>query len=282
MIGVTFMIIDAHTHTGSFIGFEMPEENLLTAMQRYGIDIAICSNCESAEFDCDHNPVSKELSKTQEEVFRANIAFARRNADKIRIMPWVKPHTQGVTAELEQLIKDNLDITVGIKVHPYHSFIAFDSPAVEEYIKLAEKYNLPILTHTGNSDEDCCMRVYKMAKKYPNVNFIMGHMGLGTDNSEAIELISKQPNLYGDTAWVPIESVIKLIGQCSSEKVLFGTDATIDGTDTYRCNKAGEPSIYLKYFNELKQLLPKSDYDNLMYKNAARLFGIEDMVKNKG
>lgn len=50
-----------------------------------------------------------------------------------------------------------------------------------------------------------------MAEKYKNVNFIMGHMGLETDNKEAIELIGKLPNLYGDTAWIDPEHVIKMI-----------------------------------------------------------------------
>lgn len=50
-----------------------------------------------------------------------------------------------------------------------------------------------------------------MALKYPNVNFVMCHMGLATDNQEAIELIAKLPNLYGDTAWVRADMVYQAI-----------------------------------------------------------------------
>ena len=78
----------------------------------------------------------------------------------------------------------------------------------------------------------------------------MAHMGLGSDNSKAIKLISSLPNLYGDTAWVPIKSAISLIKNSSSEKLFFGSDNPIDGKDTYLHNKTGDRSLYQEYFNE--------------------------------
>lgn len=272
------MIIDCHTHTGVKLGFNMSEEKLLEAMEKYNIDFCIFSDCESAE--CDHNRrlLPKNLQQSQEEVYRQALRFARKHKGRLAVMPWVKPQTQGVTEELEQLIAENLDITAGIKVHPYHSNMPFDGKEVESYIKLAEKYDLPVLTHTGNSDVDDCTRVFNMAEKYPKVKFIMGHMGLGTDNSKAIELMKRQPNLYGDTAWVPIESTIKAMAECGSDRMVFGSDATIDGVDTYNCNPKGEPSMYRQYFGKLKELLPKENYDKLMYKNAMDVFNLNKFL----
>ena len=102
----------------------------------------------------------------------------------------------------------------------------------------------------------------------------MVHMGLGTDNSEAIELIQKLPNLYGDTTWVPVSSTLRLIEKAGIEKIMFGSDNPIDGPDTYLCNRTGDRSLYQQYFNELKEILSPDDYDRLMYKNASELFGI--------
>lgn len=266
------MIIDIHTHTGTMLGFTMTEEMLLESMNKYGIDVSISSNGEAAEFDHKHNPIPHKLQKSQEAAYAESIAFARKNPGKIKVMPWVKPHTQGVTEEFEKMLCKNLDVTAGIKVHPFHSNIPFDSMQVEQYIKLAQKYALPVLTHTGSSDEDCCRRVFNMAEKYPDVKFIMGHMGLGTDNKEAIELMERQPNLYGDTAWVPVETTIEAIKRCGSERMLFGSDNTIDGVDTYDHNPKGEPSLYRQYFGELKSILSKDAYEKLMYKNAVKLF----------
>ena len=140
------------------------------------------------------------------------------------------------------------------------------------YVELAEEFSLPIISHTGGSDEASCRRVYNMAKRYPNVNFIMGHMGLGTDNSEAIELIGSLPNLYGDTAWVPVENTIKFIKEVNADRIIFGSENPIDGKDTYAQNRVGQPSMYIPYFNELKNLISEESYEKLMYLNAKKLF----------
>ena len=154
------------------------------------------------------------------------------------------------------------------------------SCAEEEYIKTAETFNIPILVHTASSKESSCRSVYEMAVKYPKVNFIMGHMGLGTDNSEAVSLIKKQKNLYGDTAWVPVESTVRAIKECGADKIIFGTDNTIDGIDTLLKNKSGERSLYQQYFNDLKDILSKEEYDMLMYKNSIKLFNLQKITKS--
>jgi predicted TIM-barrel fold metal-dependent hydrolase len=93
-------------------------------------------------------------------------------------------------------------------------------------------------------------------------------MGLVTDNLEAIELISKLPNLYGDTTWVKPENVLLAIEKCGTDKILFGTDNPIDGIDTL-----GKPN-YQEIINNFKTILSETEYENLMYKNAQKVFKI--------
>ena len=102
----------------------------------------------------------------------------------------------------------------------------------------------------------------------------MVHMDLGTDNREALDLLGKLPNLYGDTTWVPVKTTVEAIKRYGSKKMLFGTDNPIDGKDTLMYNKTGDRSLYQEYFNELKNMITKDEYDDLMYKNAQRLFKI--------
>lgn len=272
------MIIDMHAHIGEVMDFKMPGEILIASMEKYNIDFSIISSCEAAAFDHNNKMLPYTVQKSQETVFQTTLNFARKYQGKLAVMPWVKPHYEKVSNELIAMIRNNLDITVGIKVHPFHSFISFNSPQVEEYIKLAESFNLPMLVHTGNTTECSCMGVYEMAVKYPNVNFIMGHMGLGTDNHEAIELIKKQKNLYGDTAWVPLESTLLAIKECGIDKIMFGTDNPIDGVDTMGVNPKGERSLYQQYFNELKDLISKEEYEKLMYKNAINFFKLNKII----
>lgn len=275
------MIIDMHAHIGEVMDFKMPGEVLIASMKKYNIDFSIISSCEAAAFDHNNKMLPYVIQKSQETVFQDTLDFARKYKGKLAVMPWIKPHYEKVSNELIAMIRNNLDITVGIKVHPFHSFISFNSPQVEEYIKLAESFNLPILVHTGNTTECSCMGVYEMAVKYPNVNFIMGHMGLGTDNSEAIKLIKNQKNLYGDTAWVPLESTLLAIKECGIDKIMFGTDNPIDGIDTMGINPKGERSLYQQYFNELKDLISQEEYEKLMYKNAIKFFKLDKIISEK-
>lgn len=275
------MIIDMHTHIGKVMEFDMPEESLIESMNKYNIDLSITSNCEAAAFDHFQKSLPYTMQKSQEEAFQVAINFARKNKGKIAVMPWIKPHFEGITPQLIEQIRENLDITVGLKIHPVHSLINVNSPQVEPYLELAERFDLPILVHTGTSPESTCQSVYECAVKHPNIKFILGHMGLGTDNSEAIKLIKKQQNLYGDTAWVPIESTVKAIKECGADKILFGTDNTIDGVDTLAVNPFGERSLYQQYFNELKELITQEEYAKLMYKNSIKLFKLERLLNQQ-
>ena len=272
------MIIDTHVHTGLFEApdkvVDMTEAIVLESMELYNIDYALVSDA-AVEYDCLLEPVPIEKQVTQESSFLRSIAFARANMDKIGIMPWAKPATESADARFEELIKENLDIVHGIKIHPFHSKIAFDSKEVDAYVQLARKYHLPVVSHTAADDEASPERVYKVAKKYPDVDFVMVHMGLGTDNKEAIELLGKLPNLYGDTTWVPLESTLEIVKRYGSKKIFFGSDSPIDGLHTYGYNMKGETSLYQRYFNELEALIGTSAYEDIMYKNAMRVFGIK-------
>lgn len=275
------MIIDMHVHIGNALGWNMTEDMVLEAMDRYNIDFSIVSNTESVSYDHDLIEIEKEKQHTQMESLKRSIAFARRFPEKIGVMPWIRPESEKLSREFEEYIRNNLDIICGIKVHPYHSNLAFDSSSLYEYLDLAEELKLPVLIHTGGSENASAEKVYNMALKYPKVNFIMGHMELGTNNENAIKYIAKLPNLYGDTAWVPIESVIKAIKTFGSHKILFGSDNPIDGVDTYHHNPKGDVSLYQQYFIDLKNMISKEDYDNIMYKNSIRVFNLNKIGKLK-
>ncbi|MBQ3512206.1 MAG: amidohydrolase family protein [Lachnospiraceae bacterium] len=277
------MLIDMHTHIGGAkVGFVMSEDMILQEMEKYHVDYCIVSNGDSAEFDHELNPLPKEFQVSQKDSFLRTIQFARRNPGKIGIMPWIKPATEGMDEELEQLIRENRDIVKGIKVHPFHSNTFFHSDRMEPYIELAQKYELPVMSHTGGCEAADAKYVYEMALKYPKVNFIMAHMGLGTDNKDAINLMEKADNLYADTAWVPVSSTIEIIKRFGSKRIFFGSDSPIDGVDTYYFNREGKPSMYREYFHGLEEVIGTEAYKDLMYRNAMEFFKIMDSNGENG
>ena len=270
------MKIDTHVHIGGDkVGFDMSEEKVLAAMEKYEIDYMLVSNGDAVEVDHEQKPIPAEFQVSQEDALRRCIAFARKNPGKIGVGVWVKPLTETVTEELEELIKANLDIIYAIKLHPYHSKISPVDERTIPYLELAKKYKLPVVSHTGTGPEDAPIHVYEAALRYPEIPYVMVHMGLGSDNQEALDLLGRAENLYGDTAWVPMETTIEAIKRYGSKKMLFGSDTPIDGVDTYYCNPKGERSIYQDYFHVLPEKISQDAYEDLMWKNAVDVFGLK-------
>ncbi len=268
------MIIDSHVHIGKILDFDMPEEHVLYSMEKYGISFSLVSNIECCEGDHAGRPLPEELQKSQNLVLENTLRFARAHADRIGVLTWLKIRTTQPDARFRKLIDENRDIIYGLKLHPFHSRTAPDDERLEAYYRIAAEYELPVVSHTGGCEEASSRRLYNSAKKHPELNFVMVHMDLGTDNRAALEILGALGNLYGDTTWVPTATTLEAVRRYGSEKMLFGSDNPIDGRDTYLRNRSGDRSLYQQYFNEFRSMLPQEDYDNIMYRNAARMFGI--------
>ena len=279
MKGGRNMIIDTHVHIGKMLDFNMTEEQVLYSMEKYGISYSLVSNIECSEYDHEMQPIPNELLSPQNLILEKMLRFARSNIDKIGVLSWLKIRTECPDNRFKKLIDENRDIIYGFKLHPFHSQTAPDDERLEPYYKIAAEYDLPIVSHTGGCKEASSQRLYNAARKHPELSFVMVHMDLGTDNKTALELLGMLPNLYGDTTWVPITTTLEAVRRYGSEKILFGSDNPIDGKDTYLHNKNGDRSLYQQYFNEFKSMIPHDDYENIMYKNAMRVFGLNITVK---
>ena len=274
------MIIDTHVHIGGkpFCNGggipEMTEERTWTALTRYNIDLALVSNCDSSEVDHAQVLFPKERQISQIDSLDRMLKFARLHSDRVKVGVWVKPLTEKLTPKFEKMIKDNLDIIRAIKLHPYHSNTKPTDKKTLPYIELAKELNLSVVSHTGGCEAADPKYMYDLAKMFPTVNMVMVHLGLGTDNKAAIELLSKADNLYGDTTWVQMSSTISAVRQGLAEKIMFGSDSPIDGPDTYLHNKTGDRSIYQDYFYELPKFITQDDYEKIMWKNAKRILNM--------
>ena len=269
-------MIDSHVHIGGEAdGFEINEEIVLQSMKKYEIDISIVSNGDSAEYGENLVKLSEEKQIKQEDTLDRIIRFCRANSGKIYGAFWCKPNHELLTERIDEKIKMNRDIIVALKVHPFLSNLSFSDKKMIPYLDLALKYNLPVIVHTANGIMDSPVRVYEMACRYPQLKFVMTHMGLGTDNKLAIDLMEKAENLFADTTWVPIETTLEVIRRYGSRRVMFGSDNPLDGVDTYAYNSYGEPSVYKQYFDDLKEMISYEDYENLIDKTARYLFGIK-------
>ena len=262
------MIIDAHVHIGVIGKYDMKPEYVIDSMKRYGISYSLVSPITGVEFGENHTPFPDDWPYNQQTANREALDFARENDGKIGILPWCRPSAEGFDDAFVRLVDDGGKYVKGLKFHPYHSMLPITAPQVEPYLAFAAERRLPVLVHSSGDEYSEPRFVYETAKAHPNISFIMAHVGLLTDNNEAIELIGSLPNLYGDTAWVRPESGLKLIKKYGAHKLLFGTDNPIDGPDTY------SHEFYKVYFGEFRNWVTAEEYELLMHGNAEKIFGL--------
>ena len=170
------MIIDAHVHIGGeSVGFEMSEAVVLESMEKYNIDVCLVSNGDAGEYGHEEEPIPAELQVDQKSALKRIIDFAKENEGKIYGGFWCKPHHEVLDDEIDALIAENRKNIVFLKVHPFHSNLAFDDEKMIPYLELAKKYNMPVVIHTGSGYNDSPERVLNMAKKYPNAILVLAH-----------------------------------------------------------------------------------------------------------
>ena len=161
-----------------------------------------------------------------------NRALDRVDRAALRIFPlvWVRP---GDT-ELEE-VRGRLETgAVGLKLHPtVDGYPAHDS-ALDPYIAIAEEKGCPVACHSapGEADPD---NIRRLAERFPAVPFILYHTYLGPHEGRrrAAAHVREQSNLHLETSWCRADVVIRLVGEVGAGRVLFGSDASIDGPTHY-------------------------------------------------
>lgn len=193
------------------------------------------------------------------------------------------------TVKFEQLVKDK-KIEIFGELGPYYSGTTLSDSVWQPYLRICEKYDIPVAVHTGGGDQG---GTYSWAPKarlalgdpyliedvlirYPKLRIYMMHAG-GEDWPEhAIRLMSYYPQLYTDLAvmlWVEPNTQryikeflrnIKAAGYIN--RVMFGSDQMIW---PYSIEKS------IRFLNSLS-FLTKQDKEDIFYNNAVRFLRLKE------
>jgi uncharacterized protein len=107
----------------------------------------------------------------------------------------------------------------GIKVHGY------DGMPTREVCEVARAFRLPILVDVVGQASVIDM----LAPAFPDVNFIVPHLGSFADDWRAqqrvVDQLVRYPNVYGDTAGVRrFDYIVQAVQRAGPRKILFGSD----------------------------------------------------------
>jgi predicted TIM-barrel fold metal-dependent hydrolase len=103
---------------------------------------------------------------------------------------------------LEERIRDGM--VKGIKLYPGYDNYPINDPSLETVFRIAAKYEVPVMIHTGDTYSKTAkvrmahpLRVDDIAVDYPDVKFVMCHLG-NPWFQDAAEVLYKNDNVYAD------------------------------------------------------------------------------------
>ena len=204
------MIIDCHCHAGKGDGLtgpwdtNAPLEKYLTRAARAGIHRTVLF----AAFHSDYTIANREV---------ARIVNSRR--DRFSGFAFINPQRDRgrVRAMIEESVTRHGFI--GIKVHRH------DAPITREVCEAARAFSLPVIYDVVGE----ISAVELLAQEYPDVNFIIPHLGSFADDWRAqlglIDHLVRHANIYADTSGVRrFDLLEQAVQRAGAGKILFGSD----------------------------------------------------------
>jgi len=143
----------------------------------------------------------------------------------------------------EEVLDDlfSRDFFIGFKTLCSYWQIRLDDPRFEPLWKYADRYNLAVLSHNWGDDWNSPAMLRETVKRYPNVQFLIGHSGGNVRGRlEAEELAESAPNVHLEVC----ASFCCDRSLCRSIERL-GIDRFVFGSDTYCHNVAYELASFL-------------------------------------
>jgi uncharacterized protein len=241
-------IVDMHGHYGTFAGIYFPNpyaDRMQQSMDRAGVKAIVCSS---------------HLAMSDQALGNRELAQAlREHPGRFYGYRIINPHYPEVAKqEVERYPLD--PGFVGFKFHPDGHSYPITGSGYEYALSYANEQQLLVLTHSwGESKFDSPHMVAEVAKKYPQVTFIMGHAGYG-EWDIAFAAAREHSNIYLDLcAAYRVNGIIaRMVNEVGSHKIVFGTDQP--WFDPHAC--AGS-ICYSRITDE--------DRRNICYRNAEKL-----------
>lgn len=219
---------DYHVHIGQWQDKYFSAKEVFSNLQKQGKVGCICmstTSCAPLHPD-DKKEIISLYEKVRNEVKDALLAAKELHFDA-KAYYWVVPlfHFSGIT--FEQVFAEVPEYC-GLKIHPrshnWNPEISERSELITQAFKFAEENDLPIILHTGVSEDDSPCLYETWYKDFPAVRVTLAHC---RNLKEVLYLFDKYPQLNGDTAFIPQENLEYLLKNGYEKRLVYGSDYPI-------------------------------------------------------
>lgn len=203
-------IVDSHCHIGAGVRKAVAEKELLHAMDASGVQCAVL--CSVDQF------IAVDNREGNDEVLRAIRAHPDRLWGLAAANPWF-----GRKAVDE--LRRSLDAGVhGLKINSHLQGFILSDPLVHPLVEVCREYAVPLYAHTGTPITAEPFQLAELARTFPDVDMVMGHMGYTDFWYDAVPAALQSENLYLETSLIDIMNIRNAIEKVGADRILFGSD----------------------------------------------------------
>ncbi|HEX4704888.1 MAG TPA: amidohydrolase family protein [Pseudonocardiaceae bacterium] len=113
----------------------------------------------------------------------------------------------------------------GLKLHPWLQGISMHEPSLDPVGAVLARYGGVMLCHDGTPPYATATQIAAFARRHPGVPVVLGHAGLHDTWREAIAAVLETPNLHICLCGIPPYAGRRVVAECPTSRVLFGSDA---------------------------------------------------------
>ena len=208
-----YQIYDTHTHLGTarHSGRHMAVETMLAHMDRHGIDRSMLIPY----------PVVDDPRAEHNELGRAVQQHPGRFAAAACPNPFMPE------AEFRDEVKrcaEELGFRA-LKLQPQYQALNPLSRRSDFFFETALRHRLTVIVHTGAGAPLALPSLYILpARRYPDLNLVLGHSGGGLYVAEAIVAALVCPNIYLELSTLMPNHIVEVLNHLPPDRLLAGSD----------------------------------------------------------
>lgn len=195
----------------------------------------------------------------------AMLELCEREGDRVRMMVTVNPnHTSHALDEIRRCVSHG---AVGVKLLASRRA---DDPLLDPICHLAAELKLPVLHHIWqhrtrewpSQEISDGADLGRLARRHPNVNFILAHIGGGGDYLHTFHAVRDIPNIFPDLSGSGVDRGMldNAIVALGAQRLLWATDLTM------------ETGLAKLRALETTGLVGADAIEDIRWRNAARIF----------
>ena len=242
------MIVDAHCHISEEGAKRQSLEELLREMDRLDVAKAVLS------------PGDREIAVLNDagnrRIAEAVASHPERLAGMAVANPWFGDEALAV------LTRARDEGLRGLKLHPPLQGFQLSDELVDPLIRFAGDAGWPVYCHTGTPICAEPLQLTELARRHPDVTFIMGHMGWSDLAYDTFNAASMAQNIFLETSHMVCAGVEQAVGAFGAARVLFGSDSPVSTLEAELAKFALAD-------------LTEEDRGHVLGRTAAILFGLD-------